>query len=202
MKQILPLFPSCVTAIIVDKDVDKLKINNEKFEEVTWGSTKAGSDKRILEKYPKTKKILLDEFKKIALEDYKYNNDFIITTSWLTKTSKGQSGFLHCHKNSFYSGVYYFNDYTDKSSSITFQSPLQQFYDFELTPNEFNIQNSSLWEIYPRKNLLLLFPSYLQHFIKLNNDEMDRYSLSFNIVPIGSYGYGDSTYNTQWVDNT
>ena len=166
MKQIVPLFSSCVTVIQLDEDIKEFKTSDEKFKNSEWGSSSSSINKRVLEKYPKTKKILLDKFKKVALEDYKYENDFIITTSWFTKTLKDQSSLMHIHKNSFYSGVYYFDDYTDKSAPIIFHSPLHQFYDFDIVPSNWNVQNSTIWKIKPQKNFLLIFPSYLQHSIE------------------------------------
>ena len=195
MKQIVPLFSSCVTVIQLDEDIKEFKTSNEKFKNSGWGSSSSSINKRVLEKYPKTKKILLDKFKKIALEDYKYENDFIITTSWFTKTLKDQSSLMHIHKNSFYSGVYYFDDYTDKSAPIIFHSPLHQFYDFDLMPSNWTIQNSTIWKIQPQKNCLLIFPSYLQHSIEKSIEDTTRYSLAFNLMPAEQIGGGDSTYS-------
>ena len=199
MKQIVPLFSSCVTVIQLDEDIKEFKTSNEKFKNSGWGSSSSSINKRVLEKYPKTKKILLDKFKKVALEDYKYENDFIITTSWFTKTLKDQSSLMHIHKNSFYSGVYYFDDYTDKSAPIIFHSPLHQFYDFDIVPSNWNVQNSTIWKIKPQKNFLLIFPSYLQHSIEKSIENTTRYSLAFNIIPVGEYGLGDSMVNTKWL---
>jgi len=199
MKEIFPLFSSCVTAILLDEDIKELKTSNEKFKNTGWGSSSISINKRVLEKYPKTKKILLDKFKKVALEDYEYENDFIITTSWFTKTLKGQSSLMHMHKNSFYSGVYYFDNYTDKSAAISFHSPLQQFYDFNIMPSNWNIQNSTTWKIQPQKNCLLIFPSYLQHLVEPSIEDATRYSLAFNIIPVGEYGLEDSMFNTEWL---
>ena len=47
---------------------------------------------RILEKYPRIKKILLNKFKNFAKEKLNYTNDFIITTSWITRITKGEIG--------------------------------------------------------------------------------------------------------------
>ena len=46
--------------------------------------------------------------------------------------------------------------------------------------------------------MLVLFPSYLNHKILEHKSEFPRYSLAFNIVPIGEYVDEDSTYNTSW----
>ena len=143
---------------------------------------------------------LFDVIKEISKEEYQYYNVFIITTSWFTKTKKGQQSIFHSHKNSFYSGVYYFGDYSEDSAPIAFENPLTPFMDFYMYPSgEWTIKNSQTWEITPRKNLLILFPSYIRHTIMRSEDDGVRESLAFNIVPIGEYGASDSTYNTKWV---
>ena len=48
--------------------------------------------------------------------------------------------------------------------------------------------------------MLLFFPSYLWHTILNNHSDKPRYSLAFNLIPLGHYGSGDSTYNTEWFE--
>ena len=87
----------------------------------------------------KIKKILLNQFKQVAKENFGYTNDFIISTSWITKMEKkGEMAQSHCHKNSFYSGVYYFDDYGKDSSALEFYNPLLPFSDFQLEPTQYN----------------------------------------------------------------
>jgi len=61
-----------------------------------------------------------------------------------------------------------------------------------------NIVNSNLSYITPSTNSLVLFPSYLSHRIAEHQSKKIRRSLAFNIVPVGSYGEYDSSYNTNW----
>ena len=154
---------------------------------------------RILEKYPRIKKILLNKFKNFAKEKLNYTNDFIITTSWITRITKGEIGQFHCHKNSFWSGVYYFDEYNSNSGSLEFQSPLLNFSDFELIPTKWNGLTARTFKFPPRKNQLILFPSYLFHQVTRCKDDYPRRSLAFNIIPIGKYGNQDSFYDINWV---
>jgi len=199
--QTYPLFASYVSVMVLTEETSKLNNHTEEMESSRDdGSSLSSISSRVLEKYPRIKKILLDKFKEIAKEEYQYDNDFIITTSWFTKTKKGQQSIFHSHKNSFYSGVYYFGDYSEDSAPIAFENPLTPFMDFYMYPSgEWTIKNSQTWEITPRKNLLILFPSYIRHTIMRSEDDGVRESLAFNIVPIGEYGASDSTYNTKWV---
>ena len=118
----------------------------------------------------------------------------------MTKIETGGECQPHCHKNSFYSGVYYFDEYEqNKGGQIEFQTPLMNLPDFYLIPKEWNFLNTHVIEITPVKNLLVLFPSYLYHRVLMYHGKSIRRSLSFNIVPTGSYGNGDSSYDTSWV---
>ena len=83
--------------------------------------------------------------------------------------------------------------------SIQFNSPIEQLSDFQINPNQWFIGNANLWGVYPTKNLLLFFPSYLRHEIQVNNSNIKRCSLAFNIVPVGKYGAKDSIVDTDWL---
>ena len=200
----LPLFPSPVLKLYVEENTDQLNKHIEKADFIrttafgsNWSYT--SSDVRLLKKYPRIEKILLNKFKRIAKENLHYKNDFIINTSWMAKTDPGGYSQMHMHKNSFYSGVYYFDEYDNDSSALEFENPLTAYPDFQLIPTEFNIMNSNSWKIWPEKNLLVLFPSYLRHGVLKNKSNETRYSLAFNIVPVGKYGEGDSAYDLAWM---
>ena len=59
--------------------------------------------------------------------------------------------------------------------------------------------SSNNWLIPPEEKKIILFPSYLEHSIVEHKEETTRYSLAFNIFPVGKYGVGDSTHNTDWI---
>ena len=139
------------------------------------------------------KEIILNKFKKLNDEVYKYDNKFIITTSWFTHTKNGQFGNFHNHSNSMFSGVFYF---TDNNSSIKFQN-FNKNTSFNIIPKEYNVYNSLSWEIKPSKGTILLFPSEVYHYVNISNK--DRKSLAFNIVPVGEYGGRDSKVNVKYA---
>jgi len=196
--EVLHFFPTFVTTIRVDEDTDELKNYEGEFETVAHALSSQSKDLRVLEKYSKTRKILLDYFKKFSDEVLEYDNDYDITTSWFTKSSEGQFSTFHNHKNSFWSGVYYYGDYDDNSSNIEFSSPLAIYQQYELNIRNPNAVNSILSYIKPRSKSLILFPSYLAHRIGEHRSKITRHSLAFNIVPIGKYGEYDSSYDTNW----
>ena len=198
LNRITPYFSSPIIECEIKENTDKLK------EEVSYiKSDKQGgsnsNEYRVLEKYPRIKKILLNEFKTIATNQFQYNHDFAISTSWITVTEKGEDCQFHCHHNSFYSGVYYFDDYNENCAQIEFLNPLHHHSDFHLIGQDHTLYNLRSAVYTPKKDLLLFFPSYLFHGIQLHNDDSIRKSLAFNIVPIGEYGEHDSRYNTSWI---
>jgi hypothetical protein len=60
-------------------------------------------------------------------------------------------------------------------------------------PSEYNLYNSSSWEITPKKNLMIIFPSYLFHKVNTHISNENRYSLAFNLFPKGNIGKNDSS---------
>ena len=192
---------------LVSQDTDELKTcdlytysENTKKEVVD-----SMESVRVLDKFPKTKNILLSYFYGIVKSQLKYDGDFDITTSWITKTSKNESAQMHNHKNSFFSGVYYFDEYDENCGGITFENPLNQLSSYLVTTSDLNdntIQYSSDsgMSIIPQSKLLLFFPSYMSHKIENHNSDKIRYSLAFNIVPVGLYGRSDSSYHTYWLN--
>lgn len=206
--EILPLFSSPLAVTIIEENTDALnnyqnflRSHNDNISNTT--SNKNFNDKRrILECYPEIRDILLNKFKGYSDQILKYDNDYMITTSWITNVDQGGSAQLHLHKNSLYSGVYYFQDHYPKGcAQLEFSSPVSQLSDFMISANESDcdIINSHSWKINPQPRLLIFFPSYLMHQVLVHRNDKSRRSLAFNIVPLGSYGKGDSKYDHQWI---
>ena len=157
---------------------------------------------RVLESYPEIKKILLDHFISFSKGILGVNCNFTISTSWLTKCEKGESSQVHSHANSFWSGVYYYGEKYDGSSSLAFENPLNNYmrdYGFYVMSEKATQYNKLSERVTPHKIGLVLFPSYLKHKILKHDSDIPRYSLAFNIVPVGHYGTGDAQYDTQWI---
>ena len=192
---VLPLFSSPLVMTIIEEDTEEL--NN-----YDSGLEKSSKSRRVLEKYPKIESILLKKFKEYSDNILKYNNNYTITTSWITNIEEGKDSTEHFHKNSLYSGVYYFQDnYPKGCASIEFFSPIVQLLDFWILPKDSDceIMNSHTWFMYPQPKLLLFFPSYLRHKINVHKISKIRKSLAFNIIPVGKYGEGDSSHDTSWI---
>ena len=114
--------------------------------------------------------------------------DFYITQSWLNITKPGESHHQHFHSNSIISGVFYIA--TEEDDNITFDDPnhkVREIIKFE--PKEYDIWNSVSWFFPSITNELLLFPSWLNHKVEVNEKATtDRISISFNTFVRGTLG--------------
>ena len=199
LKEVKALFSSPVFICEIKEDTEALKKESTFLQNVTQSSGRKNEDLKVLKKYPRIKKLLLNEFKENAKRVLNYTNDFDISTSWMTATQRGDVSQSHCHKNSFYSGVYYYDEYEmECGGELEITSPLYNYFDFSVIPREWNDLTGRSAKIAPNKKLLILFPSYLFHQIKMHQGNSIRRSLAFNIVPVGEYGSADSSYNTSW----
>ena len=220
---VVPLFPSPVIMVDVEKDTSELLTHNDftisqqtrrqneviprDQEAVINVGSQSYSDQRILEKYQKTKQILLDTVTSVFEQTCQYTKrKYAITTSWITLSYKGDGSQLHRHKNSFWSGVYYFQEeYLEGTGGIMFDNPNSDKYDFSFHTSDIEQQNeinSMSCTFKPSPKLLLLFPSYLRHQVLVHNNDKPRSSLAFNIVPLGHWGEHDSSYDQAWVTPT
>tara|TARA_A100001234_G_C12461520_1_gene315407 strand:- start:48 stop:638 length:591 start_codon:yes stop_codon:yes gene_type:complete len=189
-----PIFSSPICEIDIKEDLTRLNsIKDYKFINTTsTGSSNSFNTENlsVLDKFPQEKANLFFHFLKYKNEVLKFNStEFRITTSWGTKTLPNGYSQFHNHTNSVYSCVFYFDDVSGGNIEFTTTNN-----SFQLNaPSEVNILNLRNFFITPRKNLLLIFPSYLLHRVAENNSEQTRYSLAFNIFPTGSIFAGDSS---------
>ena len=117
--------------------------------------------------------------------------DFYITQSWLSYTKPGESQKEHSHSNSIISGVFYIS--TKENDGIVFTDPNYKIKDLtQFEQKEMNIWNYTQWYFPVNNNDLILFPSWLEHSVPLNESNTDRISLAFNIFAKGIFGSGYS----------
>ena len=114
--------------------------------------------------------------------------DFYITQSWLNITKPGGYHHEHFHANSIISGVFYIS--TVEDDKIEFKDPNSKVKTMlHFQPREYNIWNSATWALPVNTNELILFPSYIDHQVKVNEKATtDRISLSFNTFARGIWG--------------
>jgi uncharacterized protein (TIGR02466 family) len=205
MNRHFPLFASNVAVTQLDHELcDLIKPEDHEFirccvTEKVLSNSYTTNDYRILEKYPEVKKNLEEQFNLFADKVLGYEDKFIITTSWMTKMETGGYSSSHSHKNCFYSGILYFHEYEPNGGSVEFENPLLMLSSYFLKPKENTEDNAGSFFFPPNKGDIVWFPSYLRHRVTAHGGSNTRYSLAFNIIPIGKYGDGDSVYNQEWV---
>ncbi len=122
--------------------------------------------------------------------------DFQITNSWAVKHIKGDESGAHGHANSILSGVLYLQT-DDLSGDILFAKDKGHYNLFTPTVDipfaQHNSFNAEGWAIRPKDNLLILFPSTLQHSVYPSRSENERYAVAFNLFAFGKFGYDQVT---------
>ena len=109
----------------------------------------------------------------MGIMDQPINFKHKLFESWMTLTKQNESAIPHAHQEASIAGVYYFKT-NHKDGDITFLPPFAQTdWLSGNVPTTFSVE--------PRVGLLLLFPGWLIHFVKPNETDNDRVSVSFNI---------------------
>ena len=123
------------------------------------------------------------------------------TLSWLSIKSPGDSHIPHTHPNSFISGVYYYEDIPEEIP-LVFQKGGKNTTTFQMIPpfDSAKAINSPIgnreYIIHPKKGDLILFPSYLMHYVPTNNLDANRGGLAVNIMP--KYNLGEDEHLTMF----
>ena len=195
-----PMFSKPLYSKILNIDTKKIismydsSKHDTKFHDASDSSISESSDcLYVLEekRFKSLKDELMKEFYLFASDVMRYSNKFEITTSWFTKSIKGQSSNSHNHNNCMYSAVLYLQT-SENCGNIFFLITQVERYNLEKT--DFNLYNSTEWGVQPADGLLVIFPSEVYHKITENKSDTTRYSLAFNLVPTGVIGnsYTDS----------
>lgn len=117
------------------------------------------------------------------------------TSSWVNKHNHGDSGAGHAHDNAMFSGVMYFKVPPDSGDLMFFvPSMIPTWCTQTLYPEvkEYNIHNMRESRIPVKDGMIVIFPAHLTHSININNSKQERYSMAFNYILRGEYGYDDT----------
>ena len=142
---------------------------------------------RRLSETPKT----LDELSKKYIDELKYDyEDHYITDMWYNILRSGETHRPHTHSNNLVSGVFYLHC-NDDSPAINFIDPRPQTTVLQPQQKEYTRENSTTWQVPAKINRMVLFPSWLQHYVPKNNSH-DRISISFNVMLRGQVGRSEN----------
>jgi len=198
---ILTLFPKVVYVDNFEFNKEKIILEIDKIKFKKPPRDNQSICLQILEEkiFNDLKKPLMNKFYRYAHNILKYTNQkFAISTSWITKTLPGKDSEIHRHRNSMFSGVLYLKT-SPREAKIKFWD--KQKEGFYLVPSEYNLYNSERYILGFSEKNLIFFPSELQHKVEINNTDINRLSLAFNIIPIGKFGDSDSSMNITLNNN-
>ena len=132
-----------------------------------------------------TNKIL--EYSKNVFDklELKYNS-FKITDMWSNVLKPGETHRPHTHSNNMLSGVYYVD--AIETSGIIFTDPRPQAGVIQPDVNKQILDNASIVKYDSATNRMILFPSWLQHYVPVNETNKNRISIAFNIMFKGLVG--------------
>ena len=168
-----------------DDIIQSSKINLEE-KKSNWQSVKTPK----LYKNPKYKvmgEVVLN-LSKEYLNDLKFEfEDLILTDMWSNVLKPQEMVKPHTHANNFISGVYYLQT-TNNSPAITFFDPRPQANVLQPHQKELTNYNSNLYFMPAMVNRMILFPSWLQHYVPVNDSKEDRISIAFNCMLKGMVG--------------
>jgi len=162
---------------VIKKDILKIKSNSVGRIQTNYGGWQSDSLSTL--NYP-----YIDLFKEIEKcimeiqEIVQFQNKVQLKNYWMNVNSYGSFNRPHYHPHSVLSGVYYVN-VPKNSGNVCFEQPIDVGAIYE-NVTTYNHYNSSIWNYIPKKNLCLIFPSYLRHYVEPNLNKKERISISFN----------------------
>lgn len=169
---------------IVNLEVDNISIANYIFdlEKTTKGrsySNGGGWQSDISnESHPDINK-LISYSRQVCQEisnSWNLPQTLVLKNIWANVNRKNNFNYPHFHPQSIFSGVYY-PMATETTGDLVFKRPdIQEHYidsaDTEYTQKHFNIS--------PKTGNLVIFPSYLNHFVEQNSSDSPRISIAMN----------------------
>jgi hypothetical protein len=127
-------------------------------------------------------------------KEFSESIDIYITSCWVNKSAKGQKHHKHMHVNSMLSGIFYLNSINSGNTVFYISNPWLYYEKTKV----FKISKNSLvdhqYEIKPDRGKLIIFPSQIEHFVKENESETERYTIAFNTFFSGTIGENSTTH--------
>ena len=163
----------------------KLNTENRKFNWQSQNSNKLYE----LPKYKELGRKALSN-SKIYLEKLEYIvEDINLTGMWSNILKNGEAHPPHTHSNNFISGVFYVQAENEPNTpAINFLDPRGQTSILAPNVKQYTIYNSTRYFFPAIVNRMILFPSWLQHFVPVNYSKVDRISIAFNLMLKGRVG--------------
>lgn len=124
------------------------------------------------------------------------SNNFKMFKSWLSMNVNGTRHDAHSHRNTMISCVLYFDEFMSDQpmAPINFwQDGLDQIFrtfQFSFNVKENNQYNNNILTIYPKTNMMIIFPGWIKHETQITNSAIERYCLGTNYFFEGESSFG------------
>ena len=130
----------------------------------------------------------LDYAMKRIFMDESLDNEPFLANMWANINYKGSYNKAHLHANSLWSGVYYIKTPKD-CGVLKLQDPKSVSLMVKPKRNNNNFPQHSWTQISFEAvaGRLIIFPSYLTHWVEENKNEEERISVSFNVLQKGMF---------------
>ena len=104
-----------------------------------------------------------------------------LINAWININPNSVIGAPHAHQVATFSAVYYVQA-SEGSGHLDFMTPItaHRYTLPDGVVSERNHFNSDMWSIKPITGKLIIFPSWLYHFVRPNTDGNDRITMAFN----------------------
>jgi len=107
------------------------------------------------------------------IEEYNSNvPNLELYNVWFNINGTDALNMMHTHPHSIYSGVMWIKAPEDCGNLVMVDPSMHHM--FGIVPTEYEFQ--------PQEDKVIIFPAHLPHYVKPNNSDEDRISVSFNII--------------------
>ena len=186
-EQLFPTETYIVDDVLEEEYIDSMKNDiiksSKEKQRVNWQS----DPKLHLNKKYKALSDKIIEVSKLIFADksYKYEK-YEITDMWSNILKQNEFHRPHTHSNNILSGVYYVQ--SDNVATLQFYDPRPQAGVLNPDVEKWHKGNATVWQLGSITNRMILFPSWLQHFVPINTSNQDRISIAFNVMLKGTVG--------------
>ena len=104
-----------------------------------------------------------------------------ITGCWANISAPGSQHKSHCHPNNFLSGVYYVS-VPEEGNMIKFDDPRPHWQHIASDVTEQTPENSNTINFTVKEGMLIVFSSWLFHYVPVNRSNEQRISISFSVM--------------------
>ena len=167
----------------LSKEVYSIRESNdgETFSNQGGWHSKYLSDQEILnkEEFKKLSKVIKECVNVLSKKWGIRHNDLSKESFWCNINNYKDFNIPHSHPSSIMSAVYYVKTNKD-SGGIVFVRPDNQKFFF--VPDQVNEYTEEKSVFLPQDGHLLIFPSYLEHYVLPNMSNEDRISIAYNFL--------------------